>query len=212
MNNLNDITIEWPKADVDRLFAAMQNAQKYLNYDSGHALRAAAKHLLGALRTSTKRAPKYRTILPSDAKPPRRNLKAFEVNGFFGRPRKYAEKTVFSRNKATARRRHATIGNSGLAAATWAQATRDLGGSFNGLISGAGQKLARLGRQFSSSRMDFKGGDNFWETHNTLDYITQALRGGENTIETVMARAASGMEQSINRQLVKRMGLGSLSR
>jgi hypothetical protein len=42
---------------------------------------------------------------------------------------------------------------------------------------------------------------------NTLNYATDALKGGEMDISTAMGRAARGMEKSINAQLRRKFGL-----
>lgn len=215
------ITITWPQRDIDALFAQMKAAAKYLDYDMGHALKAAAKHVLASMRTSTRRAPKFRTIREatwlsqSDFERARklkgRNLTAFEVEGYFGRPRRYGVKVFFSRDKSTVKRNHARIGNSGLASMVWGQGASQLG-EFQSLIAAASDHLVRTARRFASTDKNFKGGDAFWKMNNTLEYALEALRGGANDVSTVMERAARAMEHSIERQLVKRMGLGSLSR
>lgn len=207
----NGVTIEFPQADVDRLFAAMQRSAKELNTDNGKAMKQAVGYMVRSLGASTRVAPKYRTVSASTAKVPRRGLKAFDVTGYFGKPRKFATRTVFSRDKTTAKRRHAQIGNRGLAKMTWKIAARDLnqrldGMSFADIASAITGKIAARNIE---TKGRFTGPDVFAEIHNSLPYIRQAVK--EN-ISSVFDRAARAMEHSIDNQLVRRMGLGSLSR
>lgn len=209
-------TVEWPKKDVDALFRSMEMAVKYLNYDMGHALKAAAKHLIQSIAASTRIAPKFREIkdatwLAPGAKKPRRGLHAYDVTGWFGYPRKQMTKQVYSRDMATAKRRHATIGRRGLARATWSVAARSMSG-IGALFSASSSHTARVAAKYADSRSQFSGEDLFVEVNNFLPYAESALEGGPKDINSAMERAAAGMEKSIERQLVKRMGLGSLSR
>jgi hypothetical protein len=208
----NGVQIEFPRADVDRLFAAMQRSATELNKDSGAAMKQAVGYLLRSLGASTRVAPKYREVSPSAATPPRRNLKAFDVTGYFGKPRTLQTKTVFSRDKSTAKRRHAQIGNRGLAKRTWGIAGRDLMGRIDGMsFADIGSAItAKIAAQNVETKGNFKGADVFAEIHNLLPYIRAAVKPDE--INSAFDRAARAMEHSIDNQLVKRMGLGSLSR
>jgi hypothetical protein len=47
---------------------------------------------------------------------------------------------------------------------------------------------------------------------NRVNYLQHALKGGEQQINTAMARAMRKMESEIDRKLVEKMGLGKLSR
>lgn len=57
-----DVTLQFPKADVDKLFAQIQRAQVELNKASKKAISWAGASLCDSLRASTKQAPKYRKI------------------------------------------------------------------------------------------------------------------------------------------------------
>jgi len=208
----NGVQIEFPKADVDRLFATMQQSAKLMDIEQGKAMKQAVGYLLRSLGASTRVAPKYREITASSAKPPRRNLQAFDVTGYFGKPRTAGTKTVFSRDKTTAKRRHATIGNRGLAKLTWKLAGRDMGNRIEGMTFGsiASAITGKIAAENVETKSSFTGPDIFAEIHNLLPYIRSAVKPGE--INTAFERAARAMEHSIDNQLVKKMGLGSLSR
>lgn len=214
------VTIEFPKADVDRLFAAMQRAGQDLNVDSGKAMKQAVGYLIRSLGASTRIAPKYREVKdatwldPSVKRPlgwKKKQLLAFEVHGYFGKPRTAGTKIVFSRDKQTAKKSHARIGNRGLAKLTWKLAGRDLNQRLEGMsFSDIGSAIsAKIAAQNVETKSNFNGADIFAEIHNLLPYIRAAVK--EN-IGSVFDRAASAMEKSIDNQLVRRMGLGSLSR
>ena len=208
----NGVQIEFPSADVDRLFATMQRSAKVMDIEQGKAMRQAVGYLLRSLGASTRVAPKFRKVSDSAAKPPRRDLKAFEIEGYFGKPRTAGTRTVFSRDKATAKRRHAQIGNRGLAKRTWSIAGRDIGGKIDGMTFGdIGSAItAKIAAQNVETKSNFQGADIFAEIHNLLPYIREAVKPGE--INTAFDRASRAMEHSIDKQLVKQMGLGSLSR
>lgn len=201
------VRIEFPKTDVDRLFAAMQRSAKELNVDQGKAMKQAVGYLIRSLGASTAVAPKYRQIVErKDVKPPRRGLKSFEVTGYFGKPRTAGSKMVFSRDKSTAKKRHATIGNRGLAKLTWKLAARDLNQRIEGMSFGdiASAITAKIAAQNIETKSNFQGADIFAEIHNLLPYIRSAVK--EN-ISSVFDRAASAMEKSIDNQVAKRMGI-----
>ncbi|MEY2656136.1 MAG: hypothetical protein RLZZ524_3164, partial [Pseudomonadota bacterium] len=196
------VVLIWPKQDVDALFRSMQLAQQYLNYDAGHALRAAAKHLLSSLGTSTRQAPKFREIVPSsslDAEAlgrfqrgslAKRKMTAFDVTGWFGLPRRQMTKTVFSRDIATAKRRHATIARRGLAKSTWGAAARGMSG-VSAIVTNAASSTKQIAAKYADSSSQLTGADLFIEINNYLPYIQSAIEGAANSVDTAMARAAA---------------------
>ena len=209
----NGVQIEFPQADVDRLFAVMQRSAKLMDIEQGKAMKQAVGYLLRSLGASTRIAPKYRAVTQrNDIKPIRRNLKTFQVSGWFGKPRKAEDKIVFSKDKSTAKRRHATIGNRGLAKLTWKLAARDMGNKIDGMTFGsvASAITGKIAAENVETRSSFNGPDIFAEIHNLLPYIRSAVKPGE--VNSAFERAARAMEHSVNNQLVKKMGLGSLSR
>jgi hypothetical protein len=203
----NGVQIEFPSQAVDKLFAAMRRSANELNNETGKAFKQGVGYLIRSIGTSTAISPKYRQITSSAVEPPRNNLKAFDITGYFGRPRTAGTKTAFSRDKATAKRRHATIGARGLAKATWKRVGRDLFNVTAGMESGM---VAKMAAKSVSSKGQFKGPDIFVEIHNFLPYINAAL--SPPALNSAFDRAARAMEHSIDNQLVKKMGLGSLSR
>lgn len=198
------ITIEWPQADADALFAAMEKARRELNYDYPHSLRAGMKAVLQAVGTSTRVAPKRREITNSLAIPPRKNLKAFDITGYFGKPRKLGTRTIFAESKRNAIKYHGTIGNRGLAKRTWSIAGKMFGASV--MASAVKSYTDKLARNNVDVTKNYTGENQFIQVSNGLPYIEAAIDGGPNAINTAMQRAASGMLASVDRQIAKRMG------
>jgi len=198
-------TLTWPEKDVEAIMAEMERGRRELGRDYPHMLRAGMKAILNSVGASTRVAPKKREITKGTAKPPRRGLKAFDVTGYFGKkPKTLQTKTVFSRDKRTATKYHGTIGNSGLAKRTWAIAGKMFGASV--LSSAVSSMTDRIAGNSVDVSKNFTGEDQFIQVANGLNYIESALNGGPNDINTAMERAASGLTQSIDRQIVKRMG------
>ena len=57
-----DVTLQFPKADVDRLFGLINRAQVELNKETKKAISWAGASLCTSLEASTKKAPKFRKI------------------------------------------------------------------------------------------------------------------------------------------------------
>lgn len=192
----------------------MQSAIRYLNYDAGRALAAAAGYVVRSIGASTKVAPKTRIVQENKISAPargRRGYKSFDVTGYFGKPRTLQTRTVRATSLRDAKKRFGTIRNRGLAKATWSVAMRNFGRSGAVPVSAA-QQVARKASDFVTTDKNLRGDDPVITIRNRLPYAEQALQGGPKDVNTAMARAAEAMQRSIENQLVKRMGLGRLSR
>jgi hypothetical protein len=207
------IQIEFPQRDVDALKRQMESAIRYLNYDAGRALASAARFVVRSLGASTKVAPKFRDVKESGEQKTggRSGYKSFDLTGYLGRPRRLQTRTVRAKGIRDARERFAAIRNRGLAKAAWSVAMTNMGASGSGIQSAA-QNVARKARQYVQTDKQLSGPDPVIEIRNRLDHAIPALSGGPRDVSTAMERAASAMQKSIGNQLVKRMGIGRLSR
>lgn len=206
------ITLEFPQRDVDAFFRAMNDQQRYLNKDAGQALGAAAKALVQSLGTSTKVAPKRRKVKEVASQSRRRDVKTYAVTGWFGKPRTEQTRFVNARNRdAGAVQRMASIGSRGLARASWKSVGKHIRANLN-LMQVASGKIARIADQLGVAKAVLSGPDPYVEIRNRVPYIVQAMDGGRQEVSTAMERAARALNHSMERQLVRRMGMGSLSR
>ncbi len=209
MSNDAHIELEFPEADVRDLFRQMDMGVKYLRMHEAHALNSAARAVAQALGTSTRIAPKYRDIKEVPDPSARRNLKTFQITGWFGRPRRLETRTVRAQSKMNAKRKHAAIRRRGLAKQVWSRIGRKFGGmSAVHTLSAGASEISRLADRMGKSER----GDGFVKMTNFLGYAVPALQGGPHEVSTAMERAARSLQKSFESQLVRRMGLGKLSR
>lgn len=207
------ISIEWPQKDVDALYRQIDQAMTYLHYDYWRALGAAGRALLASLNASTRMAPKVRKITErTDMASGRRDLKVFQVEGWFGRPRRPATKIVRSKSISNVQRKYGKIRFSGLARMTWRVATRKVWRPMMDAMGVATHEVANKAEGFVDVETKQAAAETYILIRNRLPYIEEALQGKARTVQTAMERAAAGMQHSIERQIVKRMGLGRLSR
>jgi hypothetical protein len=205
------MAIQFPERDVQRLFRAIDAGVKYLDMDINHALNKAGYFVVRSIVASTKTAPKKRKLqqinmpLPHNLKG--RKLQSFAVTGYFGKPRTYQTKIVYSKDASTATKRHAIIGRRGLAKAAWRSGAKSAGIRGGGkTLSGVGGDIQRLAKSYSSGAK----GKGYIEFSTHLDYAQKALRGGAKTIDTAMERASNSMMKDIENKLIKKMGFGWL--
>ena len=212
-------SIEFPSADVDALFRQMDRQSRLLGRDLVHSLNAAAMYVGRSLGASTKVSKKTRQVkaLPLKiAKGQRSTVNGqpvvpWGVTGWFGRPRTYQTKILrTSKGEAYVKERIGMIRRRGLAKKTMASMAKKVGGigaaGMSHMSFGA-QELSRIASQHGTSQRG--GGEQApWiRMENTLNYATDALKGGEMAIETAMGRAARAMEHSIDKQLRRKFGL-----
>jgi hypothetical protein len=208
------LVIEWPKKDVDALFRAVEAAVKYLDYDIGRAIGAAARSVIRSIGASTRISPKQRKVKQRDDIPLIRQMHTYEVQGFFGRPRTEQARLYRARSLANVIKYHATISRRSLARTSWKILWDAVANSFDvsgssGLASAAAD-IARIAASAVSCDVKKSGVNTSITLTNRLDYVQKALEGGPRDIDTAMERAAAGLMHSVEKQLVKRMGLGGL--
>lgn len=205
-------SIEFPRADVDALFRQMDRQSRLLGRDLVHSLNAAAMYLGRSLGASTKMAPKTRKVQELKiSKSKRAGVKSWGVTGWFGRPRTYQTRILnTSKGEDYVKTRLGMIRRRGLAKKTMASMSKKVGrvGSAGvAHMSFGAQDLARIASKHGSSQRGGGEQDPWIRMENTLNYATDALKGGEMDISTAMGRAARGMEKSINAQLRRKFGL-----
>lgn len=213
------VSIEFPRADVDALFRQMDRQSRLLGKSLVHSLNAAAMYLGRSLGASTKISKKTRPVkaLPLKiAKGQKSNINGqpvipWGVTGWFGHPRTYQTKILrTSKGKAYVKERLGMIRRRGLAKKTMASMAKNVGGiGAAGMahMSYVAQDLARIASKHGKNTRGGGEHDPWILMENTLNYATDALKGGEMDITTAMGRAARGMEKSINAQLRRKFGL-----
>lgn len=211
------VTIEWPEKDVQALMQQIERAMTYLNYDVPKAIGAAARSIIRSLGASTRIAPKRRTVREQvTVELSRQSLKTFDIEGWFGHPRTKTTVSVKARSLANAIKYHGVISRRGLARSSWRSLWDGISGAFgsggSSGIDNTAADIAQIAKSVVSSTVTNAGMNSSILLVNKLDYIEAALEGGPKDIDTAMERAADGLMHSIDNQLVKRMGLGGLSR
>lgn len=219
------VLVEFPQKDVKALSAAMEKGAKYLNWDNKKALQSAVLYVTKSLAASTKVSEKYRKFRDTGRTSRTGANRVFEVWTRYSTPKRRGKvlkrswygapfhwQTIYAKNAAALKRRPAlNIAMRGLARQSWhaaaASMRRNIGGS-GGLT---GRDVPSVARKYGIMGWHLAGNDQWAEIRNKLPYIEQALSGGPQDVVTAMARAARAMEHSIEKQLVKRMGLGKLS-
>jgi len=204
-----DATIEFPRDDVDALFRQMERQSRLLGKNLVHSLNAAAMYLSRSLSASANVAPKARKIHPLQISMSRRkNVKSWGVTGWFGRPRTYQTKILnTSKGPEYVKERIGMIRRRGLGKMTMGRMSKAVGGLAQTHMSGIAAGVADLAKKYGNSE---KGGgeqDPWIRMTNSLNYATDALKGGDSAIGTAMGRAARAMEKSIDTQLRKKYGL-----
>lgn len=208
-------TIEFPQADAAALLAQMNRAQKNLGMSVGRSIMQAVKHVSASLGTSTKVSDEFRPYFPVGRT--RKGDKIIFNVQTYRAPHSYKGKfkQKFSRNgalrtsvayaKDEAQLKtfpSVRIKFRGLAKRSWS--------AFRGAARASSKEISTYAMAAASRHMYFeanlKGDNPYAMVTNRLDYITDALQGGENAVETAIGRAARGMEDSVNRQIIKRFG------
>jgi hypothetical protein len=192
------IELEWPKADQDRLYAAMAAMQSELGRSTKSVLKSAMSDLIRSVRAATKVAPKRRKIVQHktafDQARSRSDLQPYRVTGWLGKPRAYQTKIVWAQSKKNAVNKYATIRNRGLAKKAFQVAGQKLGGrSGSAGLSGVAAYVNRLARR----QVSVDRGEDFIAVHNRIPYAVPALKGGEGGVNQAMAKAANSMEKKL---------------
>ena len=207
-----EITIKFPRRDVDAINAAMKRSAAELGISMGGAMRMAGYHLSRTLGTSTKVADKkrpYKVIQERKAKQGRPKQILIEVTREWSSPgAKNPYRVLIDGGRREANKSpQVRIGMSGLAKSSWKWASRKAKTS-SAIGWGSGKKgVARSakswGQQYSGGASRFRGDDVFYRVENRLPYIEDAMIPGR--VDTALQRAAGAMEHHIDEKL-KGMG------
>lgn len=205
------IQLEWPEEDVRALWRQIERNRKELGRSLGSSVKFAAWHLIRSLGKSTRVAPKYRPYKEIHETPKERKAKGggkkYEIT-----TRKGGRKKTFNiRSKKGVRELkqmpQVRIGNRGLAKASWRFAIGEFGGR---------SKVSKKGfacgiETFAQTKVDvdrkFERDEANVRITNKLDYIREAMQGGERAVDSAMARAARGMSSHIDEQIKRKMGV-----
>ena len=204
----DDVSIEFPQADVKRIFAQIQRAQKELGKNIGQAVKFAAWSVAQSLGVKTEVAKKYRPY--KQVPEPRGRVikkggKKYEVTCF----KKGRRNTFMTRApsvSALKKSPQVRIGNAGLAKAAWMWGIKTLGSSSKlgtkGMTSGA----RKLGKQHVFVIKRLTGEDPYVKIVNKIRYAGDAMKGGPGEVSSAMGKAARHMERIIDAGIAKKLG------
>jgi hypothetical protein len=215
-------TIEFPKDDVRALMHQMERARKVLGKDLKGSILVAMKHVVQSLAAATRVSKKFREytevgrsrsgkliayIVATKYRTPKRKGKALR-RSWQG---DWREQAIWAPNEAALKRRPAVIiAMRGLAAESWraAGARNKFNMRKNSETSSGRNKaiMQKAARRWTDVEHRLTGDDPYIRVDNNLNYITQAINGGEGMINGAIGRAARAMSDSIERQAAKRMG------
>lgn len=234
MTETIDIQARLDEQSLVPIFAQMERFRVVTGKSMGEALVFAAWGVSRTLGTSTRIAPKWRDISPvaqlvnlgASRKKDRKGLTIFEVANH---PQSRGDRTRFvaARSPAAIKRGEGNLAfrskdgarwgvsktlayppkiwKSGLAKASWGWAQRGLGspaGAFGGVTA-----LARKNAQRESSvERRLTGDDMYIRIENRLNYVTEAMIGGESGIDGALERAARHMAHVIDDKVEKELG------
>jgi len=209
-------TIDFPREDVAALFSQIRRAQRDLNMSEGRAIMQAVKHVSASLGTSSRVSPEYRPYreIGTTRKGDKKIYRISTYRGKHSYKGKFKQKftrnaglregVAYARDEAHLKTFPSVkIKFRGLAKRSWT-AFRGAGraGGVKGITKDAIHAASRH-MQFTSQMR----GDDIWaKLSNKLEYIEDALNGGPKAVDEAIGRAARGMEESLNRQIAKKMG------
>jgi len=183
--------VEFPQAETDRLFAAMDRARKDLARSGTSALKWAARTLVGSLAAATAVSRKKRPVR-------RVEKRTYEIETWKSGSRKTFRR--HGRNIAEIKeRREVRISHSGFAKVLW----KYLGASFGGDKS-ASARAMRFAAKYGSVEMH-AGNNPSIALHNRSGYALDALKGGQGAVGRAINAAAVRMEKSIERQVERKL-------
>ena len=222
MSSGMDITLEIDQGSVDAFFAQIERARKDFNFSMGRAVGTAVSALLAQLRKSTLVAPKTRLVYGMNngmmtalkGRKLRSGLEQYAVEGWFGRPRVFMTKIFKGVDLGEVMEKHGIIHRRGLARAVWKAAWKPLMTSFMAAMEAeeADADTVMKSDQYVATSSMLEGDDCWVKVVNTLQYAAAAFAMGVGEVDSAMEVAARSMEHNLDNQLVRSMGLGSLSK
>lgn len=224
MGSNDIISITWPSNDVSALIAQMRRGEREVGLSVPTALRWAAKAVLQSVAKSTRVSPQYRQYKEVGVTRTKKN-KIYEVDTKFQTPMRRGKATraswqgpwrkqlIYAPNEAALKRRRAVvIAMRGLAAQSWLECgargrLRITKAEMGGSRSARNKRIMRkAARRWVDFKAHLSGANPRIEIINNLRYITSALNGGEESINTAMKRAAAGMAERIRKTVARKMG------
>jgi hypothetical protein len=213
------ITLEFPKADVNDLFSAMVRGQKEFGWSLPKAVKAGSWAVVNALKTSTRESPKKRKFY-ADLEDQRRIQEQKKRDAATRRlgydPTKTKDQLWVAKGKrgnklyfrAKGKReanKHpfVVIEYHRLARNSWAWGMGSLGRS--GDQSYPTSRSRGVVRRHVDVSSDLRGVDPWVKITNKLNYIVDALRGGANSVDSAMRRAADGLMHRIDKEIVRKV-------
>jgi len=205
-----DVSAVLSKQDVSGLMREINRNAELLGRDMGPAVGSAGWFVADSLRVSTKLAPKKRKMkkLPRSEMDrwhkSRPGWSLYLVDRWYRGTRQRFR--LYAKGKRAANKSpRVVIGKRGLAAKAWHWAAIQLGrGTGAPKVSGKASAIAK--RQMKVTK-NIKSVAPWVKIVNSLDYASQAFKSqGDQTLNSVMARATSRLAKFTDRRIAKRMG------
>ena len=206
------VSIDFPKADSDALWAQVDRAQKALGKSLGAAVRFAAWSVATSLGARTRVAEKFRPYKEIKETAKERRVwggqKLYRVTSHKkGGPIHFV---VRSKGVADLKKKpQVQIGQRGLAKMAWFWGISQIGGGRNIGKKGASPLAQKSARDAATVTKRLKGDDPFVRLTNKLPYARNALTGGESALNTAMGSAARHMAKIIDGNIAKKFGVRS---
>jgi len=202
---MNDVSIQIPTGDMQKLFQQIARAQKELNKPIGQAVRFAAWSVAQSLGVATNVAKKYRPYRAVE-QAKKGKQKVFRITSHKkGNAKKF---TVRAKSVADLKKMpQVRIGMAGLAKSSWYWGIRKIGGGRNIGTGGATAVAKRRGDSAAIVEKRLVGDDPYVKITNKLPYIRDAFKGGQSAIAQAMEKASRNMARIIDANVAKKMGL-----
>lgn len=205
------IQLDWPKEDVRAIWRQIERNQKELGRSLGSSVKLAAWHLTRSLGTSTRVAPKYRPYkeIKETAKEKRAKGggKKYEITTCKGGRKKTFNIRSSKGVRELKQLPQVRIGNAGLAKSSWRFAISQFGSRRGVSKKGFARGIEGYAQKHTDITKRLKGDDPYVKISNRVNYIRDAMTGGENAVNTAMARAARGMMKHIDNKVKEKMGV-----
>jgi hypothetical protein len=204
----DQVSVEWPKKDVQALWAQIDRAQKELGKDLGQAVRFAAWSVARSLGVGTKVSDKYRPykVIKEERGVARRaGSKLYEITSW----KKGREHTFNMRAKNIAELKatpQVKIANRGRAKSAWMWGIKKLGSGSGVSMNGVTPKGFMAAQNTMDVEQKLSGDNPYVKMINSLPYATSALKGGMSAVNGAMGKAARSMARIINADIKKKLG------
>jgi len=211
------MTITFPQSDVDAFFRQTERLETELGRSNKTATRTAARQVLRSAGAITDVAPKYRKykrvgkqsksgtgLFEVDLSDASKALKQAAANS--GLAYKSGKVRVPAKSVADLKKSgFVKIGARGLAKISWQMiASR---GRIGSVKAGKAVPQSHMIKAMAKDRVKwserFSTAEQYVRIENDLQYIEKAIKGGLGAMESIMGKAARGIEKMITRTLEK---------